>query len=613
MARKLARSLSRRRFIGTVGAGSLALLTPSWAGRLTAAPDPLSKIFHVGNVPDPPFLAGGNLHAGIETLLQLMHGQGLPFYRSAAAAPLSGAQGLIAAGDVVLLKVNAQWKYRGCTNSDVVRGLVERVLRHPDGFRGEVVIVENGQSCGSLNCDTSVNYENHEVHANAVNESHSFSYLIRSVFADPRVSGFLFDPIRSVFIAADDHVTDGYRRFENVSYPCFTTSGGRRVELREGIWTGSGHAQNLKLLNVPVLKHHDAGGSEITAALKHVYGLVSMLDGSRSYRHYLGLGETCGKMMAAVRPPVLNVIDAIWVSHLALKGYPASATRQLNALVASQDPVALDYWAAKHVLFPIDGNPRHHPDHENIQRWLQAAEATINGRGGLYHPEWGIAVGAVTRDESRMAVHSASASPLPALCLLTPNGGESWARGAQQVIRWSVAGDAGDQARILLLRDGLTALAIARSAPVAAGEFRWTVPADMAKGNRYRLRIVSRQHPGLLDDSDGPFSIGMAPPGSRLDLAAPNGGESWKRGTKQTIRWTYAGQPGTEVSLFLLKAGQVLQTVAARAPLGSGGAGSFSWAIPLTLAPGRDYAVRIRSAAYPDCRDQSAKTFSVVR
>lgn len=613
MAKKRTPALSRRRFIGTVGAGSLALLAPSWAGRLAAEPDPLSKIFHVANVPDLPFGAGGNLHAGVEALLQLMHDQGLPFYRSEAAAPLSGAQGLIAAGDVVLLKVNAQWKYRGCTNSDVVRGLVQRILQHPDGFSGEVVIVENGQGRGSLDCDTSGSYDDRGVHANAVNEAHSFTFLIRNVFADPRVSGFLLDPIRSRFIAADDHAGNGYRRFENVSYPCFTTSGGRRVELREGVWNGSGHGQNLKLLNVPVLKHHDSGGSEITASLKHMYGLVSMADGNSPFRHYPGLGETCGKMMAAVRPPVLNVIDAVWVSHLALKGYPASATRQLNTLIASQDPVALDYWAAKHVLHPIDGNPRHHPDHENIQRWLQAAEATINGRGGLYRPEWGIAVGLVTRDESRMVVHSALAGPAPALSLLAPNGGESWARGSQQVIRWSFAGNAGTQVKILLLQDGLTALTIARSAPMAPGEFRWSVPAAMAKGNRYRLRIVSRQHPELLDDSDGLLAIGMAPPGSRLDLAAPAGGESWKRGTTQEIRWTYAGQPGTQVNLVLLRAGQVLQTIAARAPLGVDGAGSFSWAIPAALAAGRDYAVRVRSAAYPDCRDQSDAPFAVVR
>ncbi|MFO7496632.1 MAG: hypothetical protein R6X05_13490, partial [Desulfobacterales bacterium] len=93
----------------------------------------------------------------------------------------------------------------------------------------------------------------------------------------PRVSAYLLDPVRAKFIGAGDHQTDGYRRFEDVSYPCFTTAGGRRIELREGVWTGSGHRQNLKLINVPVLKHHDKGGSEITASLKHMYGLLSSI------------------------------------------------------------------------------------------------------------------------------------------------------------------------------------------------------------------------------------------------------------------------------------------------------------------------------------------------
>ena len=186
-----------------------------------------------------------------------------------------------------------------------------------------MVIIENGQGRGSLNCDTSASYGNSEVHANAVNEQHSFLYLVNQIFSDPRVSAFQLDPIRTVFISADDHQTNGYRRYENVSYPCFTSAGGRRIELREGVWTGSGYSQNLKLINIPVLKHHDSGGSEITAALKHVYGLVSMADGNSGFRHYAGLGETCGKMMVSVRPPVLNIVDAIWVSHKAITGYPA--------------------------------------------------------------------------------------------------------------------------------------------------------------------------------------------------------------------------------------------------------------------------------------------------
>src|SRR5450756_1080381 len=79
-----------------------------------------------------------------------------------------------------------------------------------------------------------------------------------------------------------------------------------------------------QLSTLPVLKHHDVGGSEITGAVKHVYGILSMSDGHSAERHYQGLGAACGKMFASVRPPVLDIIDAIWVSHLALTGYNLS-------------------------------------------------------------------------------------------------------------------------------------------------------------------------------------------------------------------------------------------------------------------------------------------------
>ncbi|MFO7734201.1 MAG: DUF362 domain-containing protein, partial [Candidatus Aminicenantes bacterium] len=176
----------------------------------------------------------------------------------------------------------------------------------------------------------------------------------------------------------------------------------RRVELKEGIWNGSSHDANLKLINIPVLKHHDTGGSEITGALKHVYGILSMADGQSGFRHYAGLGETCGKMFVSVHTPVLNIVDAIWVPFSSLTGYPASTTFRANQIVASQDPVALDHWAAKHILYPINNNERHHPDFAGIDAWLTAARDTINGRGGFDLAARGIQVRTMTKTESDM-------------------------------------------------------------------------------------------------------------------------------------------------------------------------------------------------------------------
>ena len=607
------RRLSRRSFLGKTGAASLLLFFPPWMRRLQADPDAQSKIFQVARIPGLPFTQGGNRHAGVDALLSLLGSQGLKFFRSSQAGELSGPGGIIAVDDVVLIKVNAQWKYRGCTNSDVVRGLIQRILEHPDGFSGEVVIIENGQGRGSLNCDTSSSYGNKEVHANAVNDQHSFLYLVNQVFSDPRVSAFQLDPIRTVFIDDTDHQTNGYRRYENISYPCFTSSGGRRIELREGIWTGSGYSQNLKLINMPVLKHHDSGGSEITAALKHMYGLVSMADGNSPFRHYTGLGETCGKMMVSIRTPALNIVDAIWVSHKALSGYPVGATQPANVLLASQDPVALDYWAAKTVLYPIDQNPRHHPDHANIQLWLAAAEAIINQRGGLYHPEWGIMAGLVTRDESRMVLYSAEIGEPDRLELTSPNGGVSWPRGSLQTITWNFQGNPGTQLRILLLKGGLIKQTLSATANLSAGSFSWKVPISLPRGNNYTIRIISRQNSAVYDVSDKPFSIGMAPPGSSLTLTSPNGGESWQRGSSQTIAWTYSGQPGNTVKLMFQKGEYRPRVIASPTDLGVDGRGSFIWTIPANLLLGSDCRMLIRSISFGECRDRSDRPFKITR
>ncbi len=419
----LSKGISRRGFLrGAVAGVCLSMLPPfRHLGRAQARP--VTPLFWIKDIPDLPFYGPGNVnyHIGVDSLLQVMGGQGLKWYRSQQETDLAGPAGLIDPADVVLIKVNAQWKYRGCTNSDLVRGLIQRILDHPDGFEGEVVIFENGQGRGSLNCDTEGSgYPDAGVHANANDESHSYLYLVSTVFNDPRVSSYLLDPVRTSFIGSDDHGTDGYRRFENVSYPCFTTAGGRRVELREGVWQGNGYSQNLKLINIPVLKVHDTGGSEITASLKHFYGIVSMADGQSGFRHYGGLGETCGKMAVSVRTPVLNIIDAIWVSHSSLAGWPAATTLRANQILASQDPVALDYWAAKYILYPLSGNQRHLPDFQGIDAWLTGARDVINGQGGLYDSGQGIQVGEVTKDEQEMVVHTASAGPPATISLEAP-------------------------------------------------------------------------------------------------------------------------------------------------------------------------------------------------
>lgn len=381
---------TRREFlkgIATTGAGICigGLSNP----RKGFANDTNSQVFRVEQCP----VHDDQLrHHGIDTLIDLYADNGHKFFKTANWHPWGGPTGIIDSNDVVLIKVNCQWKCRGTTNTDLIRGLIHRILAHPDGFTGEIVIFENGQSQGAFNGDPEAwgSYaswpdidNNIWINAEAQNIL-TVDYLVNTVFSSHPVSSYLLDPIRGSFISSSNHTTDGYRMVDDVSYPCFTSAGGNRIELREGIWTGSTHTSNLKLINVPVLKHH--GGTGITGTLKHSYGILSMADGFSGIRHYTQSGTQCGKMWSLVRIPALNILDCIWVSHESLKGYPENTTNRSNILLASTDPVALDYYGSKHILLPLGGShaPEHDPDsYSGLINHLTGARDFINANGGI--------------------------------------------------------------------------------------------------------------------------------------------------------------------------------------------------------------------------------------
>lgn len=94
------------------------------------------------------------------------------------------------------------------------------------------------------------------------------------------------------------------------------------------------------LINVPVLKDHDGAG--ITAALKNMYGVIHNPNkyhpnGCNPYIADVNmLPEIRGKMR-------LTICDATTASYEGGPGYKPQYAWRNNALIVSQDPVALDY------------------------------------------------------------------------------------------------------------------------------------------------------------------------------------------------------------------------------------------------------------------------------
>ena len=130
--------VTRRKFIKGVASAGALVCASRWVGvRHAFSNSGKSRVFEVHECP----VHDGDLrHQGIDALLDLLGENGIKFYLTGMDHPWGGPEGIIASDDVVLIKVNCQWKCRGTTNTDVLRGLIYRILQHPDGFQGEVVI-----------------------------------------------------------------------------------------------------------------------------------------------------------------------------------------------------------------------------------------------------------------------------------------------------------------------------------------------------------------------------------------------------------------------------------------------------------------------------------------
>ena len=319
-------SLTRREFLSTSSklvAGSVlaaavgmtpgkalgsTLELPSWRSATAK-----SDIFVVKDIPAPRYsLAGGTLppgpsdlilrDAGIEALASLMDRQGTPFFRTAGSP-----QGLVARDSVVVIKVNQQWVGAGSgsgagrlgTSTDLIKGLIWRILNHPDGFVGEVVVAENVQDIGTQDFAT-------RTPANAQDQNQSLADVI-TVFQGlgrpvslqnwtalnanllpggdlgpgPASCEYANGNLDDGYVLLNDN-TPGVRPTNGYSYPKFQTAGGRYVSMRHGLWDGSSYQPDrVVLINMPVLKKHCMAAT--TAAWKNLVGFQTCEDpdGSR--------------------------------------------------------------------------------------------------------------------------------------------------------------------------------------------------------------------------------------------------------------------------------------------------------------------------------------------
>ncbi len=130
----------------------------------------------------------------------------------------------------------------------------------------------------------------------------------------------------------------------------------------------------------------------------------------------------------------------------------------------------------------------------------------------------------------------------------------------------------------------------------------------------HSLKIVADSEGAIteMDESDNEFTRTLTILDTcTLTVTSPNGGENWEAGTQHAIQWNYTGDPGAAVKIRLLRAGKAVKTIAASAPVGASGSGSFDWKIPAGLLPADNYKIKVNSTTQTSCQDSSNKVFRV--
>ncbi|UCC29852.1 MAG: DUF362 domain-containing protein [Phycisphaerales bacterium] len=346
-----------------VGLGGYLSWAESYRGPvLTPRADYRAQVFYAPQCPQDP---AGDRFLGLDDLLVLMGREGFKFYESPLTTEISGPDGIIGTDDVVILKINYQWPERGGTNTDLLRGLIRRIVDHPDRFTGEIVVCENSQREFDYNFNRVTNNAQdvtqspHDVVVDFAAMSHDVSHFSWRQIRYRRVSEFdQGDMVNGYVVYPYNGDIHG-----RVSYPKFQTDFGTYISVRYGLWdpqTETYDRDRLKFINIPVLKAHGASYGA-TACVKHYMGVVTRE--LNTYSHIAIEYGILGTLIGEIGRPDLNILDAIWINADPEDGPWCSiddATRR-DMLVAGVDPVAIDMWAVTNILIPAFIEEGHSP------------------------------------------------------------------------------------------------------------------------------------------------------------------------------------------------------------------------------------------------------------
>ncbi len=323
---------------------------------------------------------------------------GTPEQNMAKVIEMMGGIGkIIDKNDIVILKPNAQWWNQGMTNTNAMKGFIELVLG-VSGFAGEIIIAENHHCYGSryspnirgwntqnrngdFNYNELVAYFNRKGFRNVT----KYHWVDAGPFSgDESLKSKLMRPVKEVVkkilniqrgkLVSGPEEGDGYVWTEidyhyngkktRMTYPVFTSEYSKTtIDFKKGAWkNGKYTGQPVKFINFAGLNHHSSFAGA-TSAVKNYLGVVDLTCGYKGARprgyhnfHYIGIpgmGGAVGTFMKTIRRADLNIVTADWTGFGSRTD--TSLAARTRTIIAGTDPVALDYYGTKYVLYPLGG------------------------------------------------------------------------------------------------------------------------------------------------------------------------------------------------------------------------------------------------------------------
>jgi hypothetical protein len=346
---------------------------------------------------------------------------------------IGGIEKIIEENDIVVIKPNVQQWNQGATNLSALKTFVDLIMNRPSGFYGEVVIAENchrGREPWKSEQSGWIKYFERNSDLRMINNFNDLTSHLKETYGnrystchwiDVRKGGNrVFGPADGTgyvycdgtggvpLISCDNGETGDDFREVIMTYPIFKTDKGTIIDLKNGIWNeGVYTEQPLRFINFAALNHH-GHYCGATSAIKNYFGITDISGGGdgillNKYNNFHSfafnkwdhgpvqgmLGAEVAVFMNTIRKADLNIIAAEWVGLASRTEPPVDHTR---TVLASTDPVALDYHATKYLLYPNSNISIHNPDNEESPLNHYLAKCAEHG-GGVF-------------DEKQVAVES---------------------------------------------------------------------------------------------------------------------------------------------------------------------------------------------------------------